>query len=110
MAKVLTMTLKKRWFDMIKAGVKKEEYREVKLYWISRLLKNTQYLTNLEDVEAVGANFIECSKIQFVNGYGKDAPRFTIECLGIEIGHGKPEWGAYPDQKTFILKLGTIIS
>lgn len=49
-------------------------------------------------------------QIQFINGYGKNAPRFTIECLGIEIGHGKPEWGGYPDQQTFILKLGTIIS
>jgi len=26
--KTLTLSLKKQWFDMIKAGIKKEEYRE----------------------------------------------------------------------------------
>ena len=28
--KTLTLSLKLKWFDMIKAGVKKEEYREIK--------------------------------------------------------------------------------
>ena len=28
--KTLTLSLKKQWFDMIKAGIKKEEYREIK--------------------------------------------------------------------------------
>ena len=27
---MLTLTIKKKWFDMIKSGIKKEEYREVK--------------------------------------------------------------------------------
>jgi len=105
MAKVLTMTLKKHWFDMIKAGVKKEEYREMKMYWIERLCEELGF----EDGGIV-SKFKQYDQIKFINGYGKDAPRFTIECLGIEIGHGKPEWGAYPDQNTFIIKLGTIIS
>lgn len=36
--KILHLTLKKKWFDMILSGVKKEEYREVKAYWVDRLL------------------------------------------------------------------------
>ena len=36
--KTLTLSLKKQWFDMIKAGEKKEEYREQREYWIKRLL------------------------------------------------------------------------
>ena len=28
--KTLTLSLKKQWFDMIKSGEKKEEYREIK--------------------------------------------------------------------------------
>jgi len=28
--KILEMTLKKKWFDMISSGEKKEEYREIK--------------------------------------------------------------------------------
>ena len=35
--KTLTLSLKKQWFDMIKSGEKKEEYREIKPYYTSRL-------------------------------------------------------------------------
>lgn len=35
--KVLTLTVSKEWFDMIVAGEKKEEYREIKMYWLKRL-------------------------------------------------------------------------
>lgn len=38
-APVLHLTLKKYWFDMIKSGVKKEEYREIKDYWVKRLFR-----------------------------------------------------------------------
>lgn len=34
--KTLHLTLNKKWFDMIAAGVKKEEYREIKPYWERR--------------------------------------------------------------------------
>ena len=33
---ILPLTLNKKWFDMILSGVKKEEYREIKPYWIKR--------------------------------------------------------------------------
>lgn len=36
--KVLHLTLKKKWFDMIESGEKKEEYREIKPYWIRKLV------------------------------------------------------------------------
>ena len=35
--KVLTLSVKKEWFDKIVSGEKKEEYREVKSYWVARL-------------------------------------------------------------------------
>lgn len=35
--KVLTLTVSKQWFDMIAAGEKTEEYREIKGYWVKRL-------------------------------------------------------------------------
>ena len=34
----LTLPLNRKWFDMIKSGVKKEEYREFNEYWNKRLL------------------------------------------------------------------------
>ena len=36
--KVLSLTISKQWFDMIVAGKKNEEYREIKPYWASRLV------------------------------------------------------------------------
>jgi len=57
----LHLTLKKKWFDMILSGEKKEEYREIKNYWAARLL-GKQYDT-----------------ILFRNGYSKNAPKFLIK-------------------------------
>lgn len=36
---MIILTIKKKWFDMILSGVKKEEYREIKPYYDSRLPK-----------------------------------------------------------------------
>ena len=36
--KVITLIVSKQWFDMIAAGDKTEEYREIKPYWASRLV------------------------------------------------------------------------
>lgn len=35
--KILHLTLKKKWFDMILSGEKKEEYRDTKEFWLRRL-------------------------------------------------------------------------
>jgi len=35
--KVLKLTLEKTWYDLILLGVKQEEYREIKEYWLKRL-------------------------------------------------------------------------
>jgi Zn/Cd-binding protein ZinT len=39
MNKILTLNLKREYFEAIKSGVKKEEYREIKEYWTKRLNK-----------------------------------------------------------------------
>lgn len=36
----LILPLKKKWFDMIASGEKKEEYREIKEYWRTRFQQN----------------------------------------------------------------------
>lgn len=93
--KILNLTLKKKWFDMILSGEKTEEYREIKSYWISRLM--------------TGNDFKDIEYIRFTNGYSKDAPTFLIYCKHIEMAEGRPEWGAEPNTKYFVLKLGCII-
>jgi hypothetical protein len=98
--KVLNLTLKKKWFDMIKSGEKKEEYREVKEYWNNRLLSL--------DWSEEGA-YKKFDVIRFTNGYSKAAPYFYIASKGVGIGYGKTKWGA-DGTAQYIFKLGKIIS
>lgn len=86
--KILHMTLKKKWFDMIFFGEKTEEYREIKPYWIKRLSKKYDI-------------------IRFKNGYNKDSPWFDVELKEIKEGIGLLRHGA-PIYPVFILKLGKI--
>lgn len=89
--KILHLTLKKKWFDMILSGEKNEEYREIKFYWTKRL-DNRQY-----DI------------IRFTNGYSPNSPTMDVEVKSIEKGFGLPQWGAADDQ-VYILSLGNILS
>ena len=40
--KTLYLPLKKEWYEMIEAGIKKEEYREESPYWRRRLINATR--------------------------------------------------------------------
>jgi len=71
---------------------KKEEYREIKPYWRKRL---------------IGKKF---DAIHFRNGYGKNAPNFTIKLKGLYRGRGIIDWGAPEKSQVFILQLGEIIT
>jgi hypothetical protein len=86
--KILHMTLKKKWFDLILSGVKTEEYRKIKSYWDTRLSK-------------------EYDIIRFKNGYNKNSPVFDIELIGIKKGLGNVEWGG-SSEVVYILQLGKI--
>ena len=101
----LKLTLKKKWFDMILSGEKKEEYREVKNHWIQRLTIPMPCFNN-------GYEFIcdEFSLIEFSNGYGSNVPKFIIECKNIHTGFGKTEWGAEENVNYFVITLGQIVS
>lgn len=35
--KVLRLILKRKWYNLIAIGAKREEYREIKEYWLKRL-------------------------------------------------------------------------
>lgn len=91
----LHLTLKKKWFEMILSGEKKEEYREIKPYWSSRLRDKGYCLK-------------EFDLICFKNGYQRDAPTIYVECKGIQIRPGKSEWGATPGTNYYVIRLGKI--
>jgi len=102
--KTITLTLKKKWFDMIASGEKKEEYREIKDYWIKRLFINHREYFQLQEKKRF--RYASFNKIIFRNGYKTNSPSFEIECVGIEIGYGLIHWGAEKNKEYFIIKLG----
>lgn len=125
MAKVLTLTLKKKWFEMTKAGIKTEDYREINEYWTRRLFRNVDAwelqdiingLREGRSIEWAGLFHLHFLKEFEVNrmtlGYPKstDTDRILkLEHKGIEIRTGNPEWGAEPNKLYFVIKHGEII-
>ena len=89
---VLRLTLKRRWFDMIAAGIKREEYRLPGAWILSRL----------------GGK--EYDRIEFKNGYGPDVPCCVVEYLGYDLATGNPAWGAVPGTLYKVIRLGRVIS
>lgn len=53
--KILDLPLKAKWYEMIESGNKKEEYREIKKYWIGRLAKCGGH--NSYGLKKLGYNF-----------------------------------------------------
>lgn len=99
---MLTLPIKKKWFDMIKSGEKKEEYREIKPYWTKRFC-NALY--DLELGNSTKTIYKGQGTVVLQNGYQKNAPR--IKCfVELRQDYGKEEWGAiHPLTKYYVLKI-----
>ena len=110
--KTLTLSLKKQWFDMIKSGEKKEEYREIKPRYFEI------FCTTLGCFEANRSNDFDVSFhlkwpeeqgfdcLVFTLGYPKaddTERRLVFKNPKISIGTGKPEWGAEPNKLYFVI-------
>ena len=104
--KTLNLTLKKKWFDMILSGEKKEEYRDIKPYWEHRLL-NFDLDKNRPFVFC--DNEIPYDVIEFRNGYGKNVPTMIVKYEGVTIGNTRDGWADNYQTGVFVLKLGKII-
>ena len=97
---MLVLPIKRKWFDMILSGEKKEEYRDISAYWITRLHKYfPMYLHSCFPTGGVA----EC--VKFRNGYRKDSPSFCALCELVDVREGRPEWGAEPGKKYYVLKI-----
>ncbi len=105
---MLTLPIKKKWFDMIKSGEKKEEYREIKPYYTSRFSKLyfvfNHELTEREMEYLMIPEDYMIFDVVFRNGYSKKSPQ--IKCkVKIFEGIGKEEWGAEPNKLYYVLKI-----
>jgi hypothetical protein len=114
--KVLHLTLKKKWFDMIASGEKKEEYRDLKSYWASRLVQvYDSHPRKDESWHWKGLRLgmlepVHFDVVTFRNGYSPSSPTITLKLIDITIWSGKYEWGAEPGKKYFVIRLGEILS
>jgi hypothetical protein len=106
--KVLHLTLKKKWFDMIASGEKTEEYREIKPYWSTRLMNLPADWCKSNEAVMRESEWtrMDFTHVSFRNGYRKNAPSLTFKMNEIRITTGFQEWGAEPGKKYFVIKLG----
>jgi hypothetical protein len=89
--KVLTLSVKKEWFDKIVSGEKKEEYREAKHFWIVRLLVDSSAFTLRCVFKPELLVFKPYTHVLFINGYG-DKPRVEKEIEWIDIDRPRKGW------------------
>lgn len=114
--KTLTLSLKKQWFDMINAGVKKEEYREIKPNYIARLFDRREMLDCMGLCSAAAFEekqwpkpmmFVKhYDRLVFTLGYPKTDDherRLTLKNPKIRVGTGRPEWGAEHGKLYFVI-------
>lgn len=98
--KVLTLVVAEPWFSMIVSGKKTEEYREIKPYWVGKLVNQDAdcgFVGQDPDGSQViygQLEFLPYTHVLFVNGYGKTRPRIEKEIKGITVG--KPQKGLCP--------------
>ena len=93
----LTFSLNRQWFNMIKSGEKKEEYREKSEYWQRRLYRS---------MDANDAEFKQFDRLVFTLSYpkaGDTERRLVFKNPRIRIGTGRPEWGAEPGKNYFVI-------
>ena len=87
---MIVLPIKKKWFDMILSGEKKEEYRSI----------TKRYQTMFKN--AVDSENVCWCVLR--NGYSSSSPCAIIR-VKVSVGFGKTEWGAEPNQQYFVLSI-----
>ena len=116
---MLILPIKKKWFDMILSGEKKEEYRDIKEYYETRFqnlfgaltVHSVSAFSDNEEYTLLQGEFVikqirkdSIQEIIFRNGYSKDSKAIKARCR-LRTGKGRPEWGAEPDKQYYILEI-----
>ena len=118
--KILHLVLKRKWWDMIASGEKKEEYRDANHYWAIRLLDSQYrwYSQNFDyPTDFIGwlslrlahndIAFRSYKNVCFHLGYTNTTMTFEIESIKIKIGEEcNQDWGAERNKYYFVIRLG----
>lgn len=94
---MLTLPIKREWFNMILCGIKTEEYREVNPYYEKRF-------RNIGLLDSAGMPTPMEATILLRNGYSKSSPTIMVD-VTMAYGEGCLEWGAETGERYFILQI-----
>ena len=94
---------------MILSGDKKEEYREIKPYWIKRLTDGWLTSENAHLLHAKRMDVKEFDVIRFKNGYSKGARAMTVKWEGLRLGEPVKEWSGGFKGEVFIISIGEVV-
>ena len=96
---------------MILSGEKKEEYREIKPYWVRRLVGNWhQYRPDSAFYQGEYIMPFGVTHICFKNGYAKDSRQILVQWKGLEVKPPNPKWCPEGTQGLcFALILGDVV-
>lgn len=106
---MLTLPIKRKWYQMILSGEKTEEYRVIKPYWTTRI-ENAFGVAVVNDERIVPWAVLHRDgtppeqKIRFRCGYQKQA-HSAVAKVSLKIGPGRPEWGAEPGVKYYVFEI-----
>ena len=106
---MLTLTIKRKWLEMIRSGKKKEEYREIKSYYTVRFRRLMTYAPWREEHtlaairSATDRGGIPITVI-LRGGYSALSPAIQVSGK-LVIGEGRPEWGAEPGKEYYIIRI-----
>ena len=116
---MLILPIKKKWFDMILSGEKREEYRDIKEYYETRFqnlfgaitIYPSSIFSDRSEFELLQGEAVpeeirkdRVQEIIFRNGYSKNSKAIKARCK-LRIGKGKSEWGAEPDKQYYVLEI-----
>lgn len=96
---ILHLNLTSKWYDMIEALIKKEEYRKQKLFW-NRIFTQSGYIK-------IKGKFYHPSDVLvcFSNGYSKTRRQMYWTLNGLRSSFGRSEWGAVENTEYHTLSL-----
>jgi hypothetical protein len=109
----IELKIKKKWFDMILSGEKKEEYRTYDEYYHCRIggalyrkNKETKKFPNFYAynpfLRGLEEDFLT---VKFKNGYNSNSPSFIAKCRVFVRTGGKEEWGASLDNNYYVFEI-----
>jgi hypothetical protein len=99
---MLVLPIKKKWFDMILLKEKTEEYRDITPYYMARF----KSIFGMFPYSYIPLGMDKQSLI-LRNGYSKKSPSCIITA-SLNIGKGRPEWGAEKDKEYYVLRIHSV--